>query len=278
MNKLFLMIFAVSFLGFVENSKAFTLIGNSEIKGWNTDTLTFLINYSGCSISEGDLNEAIDQAISLWNQAPLSGIKLARGGKSTTTPAQAKAAANSTNPASTPSPLIVCDPNLSNTLFPTGSDNAEYIPAATTPAVDGELRLNFAYLALNSESGRKANIANLTKTKLAIVIAHEMGHVLGLGHTQKDHSLMYFDATARTTLSLSQDDIDGLAYLYPRHEIGGDGLLGCNTIRRIDSDSDSQPPLGKSGAISLGFFELFFLFSFAAVFIYIEKLKFRRFT
>lgn len=72
---------------------------------------------------------------------------------------------------------------------------------------------------------------------MQVVLAHEIGHILGLGHSHDSNALMYFDASAKNTLRLAQDDIDGLTYLYPRDELGGDNLLGgCGRI------SPPKPP------------------------------------
>lgn len=47
---------------------------------------------------------------------------------------------------------------------------------------------------------------------------HELGHALGLGHSNVDGSVMepYYEGSRRT---LHQDDIDGITYLYPAGEV-----------------------------------------------------------
>jgi hypothetical protein len=54
---------------------------------------------------------------------------------------------------------------------------------------------------------------------------------------------MCFDATLKTHLSLSQDDIDGISYLYPRNETGRDKPLGCAMV------ANPKPPSPGSFAI-----------------------------
>jgi hypothetical protein len=63
-----------------------------------------------------------------------------------------------------------------------------------------------------------------------IIIAHEVGHILGLGHSQDPAALMYYNAGGKAALTLGQDDIDGISYLYPRNELGGDKMMGCALV------------------------------------------------
>ncbi len=75
---------------------------------------------------------------------------------------------------------------------------------------------------------------------VAATIAHEMGHVLGLGHSASTDALMYYaELGVRDALRLSQDDMDGLSYLYPRDELGRDSLFGCGSVAVTGSGGGS---------------------------------------
>ena len=57
------------------------------------------------------------------------------------------------------------------------------------------------------------------------IITHEVGHQLGLGHSQRTAATMYFAYTGGTgARSLDSDDIQGVCSLYP-----GSGATGCST-------------------------------------------------
>jgi hypothetical protein len=190
--------------------------------------------------------------LAVWNEVPTSSITLVRGGDVSTSAVQARDAQSSEAPP--PSPMVICDPHLSTTLGSPGSpQDTNFIPAVTASRATN-LRIDYSYLLLNAESGKDANIANLSDTQLAIVIAHEMGHVLGLGHATDPIPLMYFDATDKRVLRLAQDDRDGITFLYPRLEIGRNGMFGCGTIAAVGSGGGSRGGGGPAGlAVIVGF-------------------------
>lgn len=60
-----------------------------------------------------------------------------------------------------------------------------------------------------------------TGTNLFLVAAHELGHSLGLFHSNNKESLMYpvyRFSTSQAHFRLSQDDIEGIQSLYGEHE------------------------------------------------------------
>lgn len=68
------------------------------------------------------------------------------------------------------------------------------------------------------------------------VVAHELGHALGLGHSGSSIALMYYSTNISSELNLSQDDVDGITYLYPRDEPRKNLPFGCFQIRHEDQD------------------------------------------
>ncbi len=230
-----------------EPAQAYTLNGTSGLVGWSQNTLLIDYNPTGCTISEETLTQAIDTAANIWNTIPTSRLTIKRGNKVTTTPHGLMVPIDDPSaekPINTPT--IVCDTQFSTTL----GTNTNSIPAATW--TDGEgYQLNYAFIVLNAEASKGANMKNLSATQVNIVLAHEIGHALGLGHTADSSALMYFSSTHKEHLALSQDDMDGVTYLYPRRELINTKPLGCATI----SSSSGPPdfPSSLSGMISLAF-------------------------
>jgi hypothetical protein len=215
-TRLALLIFGFSVI--CSHSFAFTLGSSSLIAGWDTETLTFDVNESSCTglgISAANLNAAIDSAVELWNKAPTASIKLARG------------AVVSTGAAYSNPPVIVCNSGVIT--------SPDFVAAQGTWSGSGG-RPTAGYIQINGDSTKQAYFNHFSSTQAAIVIAHEMGHVLGLGHAEKEYALMYYDISSKSNLSLSQDDVDGITWLNPRNELKS-GIMGCATVRDISKNN-----------------------------------------
>ncbi len=187
------------------------------LRGWNQSPLTFQVNYANCPITQDELNSALDAALELWNNIPGSSLVLARGSSTTTVAAFMADTATDT-------PVILCDPQMSTNL---GTDS-NFIPGATM-RVAGSSNITYGGILLNAEAGKSSQIANLTPLELEIVMAHEMGHVLGLGHSSIESALMYYSIGDKSELLIGEDDRDGVRFLYPANEFSG-GLYGCSSV------------------------------------------------
>ena len=106
---------------------------------------------------------------------------------------------------------------------------------------DGNGHLVAAALILNVQEGAAANINTFDSQLTVDVITHEIGHVLGLGHSADSNALMYFDASARKTPTLAQDDVDGITYLYTRDELGPDQMFGGCAVIGASSSKTFSP-------------------------------------
>lgn len=213
-------------------SMAFTLIGTSKaVKGWATSELELHINPENCP---DEVNDLMDKAIEVWNEVPSLGISLKRGDDSTTTISDALAGTATT------SPTVHCVTDMAAVGL-----NPSVIPGvAMGQQLDSAGHLNYGVLILNAQEGASANVKTLNEELVVDVIAHEIGHILGLGHSSDTSALMYYDASKRKKASLAQDDVDGITYLYPRDELAGDAMFGgCAVIKGRSKSRGMDPTL-----------------------------------
>jgi hypothetical protein len=102
-------------------------------------------------------------------------------------------------------------------------------------------------ILLNDTASTNLDIAD--RETLIAVLAHEMGHALGLGHSSSKTALMYYAQGGKSQTNLTQDDIDGISYLYPTEKKLG-GLGGaCGSV---DLDSKGGGPGNFFGSLLFG--------------------------
>ena len=204
----------ISVLGFATAASAFTLNSsqNSNLKGWADHQVKLMVNTANCP-GNVDVVALIDEAAAVWNNIATSDISVSFGGLTAST--------GFSSP-----PTVYCETSFQAVV---GAD-PDFVPGAA--AVDGTTgQITSGVLYLNASAGQ-ANIGNFNREVLKIILAHEIGHLLGLGHSESNYALMYYDASAKTQLRLSQDDIDGMTYLYPADQLANKKLAGCGLIRQ----------------------------------------------
>ncbi|MCB0365538.1 MAG: matrixin family metalloprotease [Bdellovibrionaceae bacterium] len=226
----------VAMLCLAPSAQGFTLsITDPNLKGFSGKSLNILLNPTNCPAG---IEDNIETAIDLWNSVPTSRLEIKMGGTTSTTAASLRFF-------SFPETAIIA----CSTDFATDSASSagtggctgtclDVVPAGTRSTTLGTGRMQKAFIVVNMNAAAGGNFGLKSTTEREITIAHEMGHLIGLGHTEEVAALMHFSIAAKTNLNLHQDDIDGITYLYGRDELGGDPLLGCGRF---------QGPLSPSG-------------------------------
>lgn len=213
-------------------ANAFTLSGNDgSAQGWAETEVKFLVNTSNCPASV-DVVSLVQEAIKVWNNVPTSRIKLSYGGATTST--------TDSNP-----PTVYCTTNMVPFAGAGSNDSVAGVGRGNRQVIGGPI---VSGLLIVNASGGQSSVENQPDTARKVVMAHEMGHVLGIGHSQDAAALMWYDASAKTNFSLAQDDVDAVTYLYPRNELGQDQLMGCGLTK-----STSAPPPGTAAGLALLF-------------------------
>lgn len=95
-------------------------------------------------------------------------------------------------------------------------ENASGFPALTIFNVDDSGFIQSAVIHINAVEFRWRRYQRQTHCKIVYqnldtVILHELGHALGLGHSDQRDSIMFPSPTAN---ELSADDIQGIQFLY----------------------------------------------------------------
>jgi hypothetical protein len=178
----------------------------------------------------GLINDAIKN---FWNTVPTSRLDLQDGGSFTITDntfytGELCLTGGACGGAPVPAVndiVITCNENTTN--FPGGSS----LLALTLPnSISGKNILGSVIL-INDNAN---NFDNLSTNQKISVIAHEIGHAIGLGHSDDRAALMFFSVVPVRS-SLGQDDIDGVTYLYPvQFDLFGAGCF----LGSINKDDD----------------------------------------
>ncbi len=120
--------------------------------------------------------------------------------------------------------------------------------AVTIPNKFSGKKIAGAVILLNNDSSPPTNFANLSRSDKIAVLAHELGHAIGLGHAKGSEALMYYK-TVKLRRNLSQDDIDGVSFLYPVT------LDACGLFATVEQPRGGGPPFLQM-ALTLGLFVL----------------------
>jgi hypothetical protein len=238
---------SLGFLLQLKEAQAFTL-NNSAAIVFAQDEVSVNIASNNCSnigIDETELLSIVADAVdSYWNKSPTSRLKLRAGIVSSQLAAFKTGLICNASTSCDPNPtlavssgvLITCNNNATNF-----SSNA--VLAVTVPNnISGNTILG-SLIMINDQVGNV--FISKSRAEKVSIIAHELGHTFGLGHSPVSDSLMYY-STVSMRKSLGADDIDGITYLYPKQQ-----PVTCGTITEKNNPNSWLGLLIGIGFISL---------------------------
>lgn len=154
-----------------------------------------------------------------WNRVHTSSLELVRGSLLTVDGAYQTGLACSNSPSTScdvntnlathSGILISCNQNLINF-----NSNNQVLAVTIPNRVSGQA-IQASLILLNDDAGN--SFQSLSREEKVSVLAHEIGHAVGLGHSSLAKNLMYFETRA-SRRALGQDDVDGITYLYPMEQ------------------------------------------------------------
>lgn len=197
-----------------------------------------------------ELQDLIKPSINdFWNRVPTSALRLKAGGFSgphtninvgrLCAPTDESCITTGPNVIAPVTDIVIACNNLAINF------SSLNVLAVTIPNNFSGKKIKGAVILINNQPN--SAFANLSKKDKIGVLAHEIGHAIGLGHTDETAALMYY-RTVNLRKALGEDDMMGVSYLYPMH-VDGCGLLGgIGSITSNDGTPPKNPPFWQMGA------------------------------
>ncbi len=225
-------------------------LNSSTGKGFNKTEINIYIANTSCTgagMTIAQFKGLVKSAVKYyWNSVPTSSLFL--NVKGVRSDIDISSDTHSTALEKVPNNSILAGCNTTATDF----SNSSILGSAQSTCSGSTCK---SVLILNAHSESK--LPTYSDSELEAVIAHEIGHAFGLGHSEYQESLMYYSVSGKYQEWLGQDDVDGVTYLYPHEselDIFGASILGnCGAIAAAPyTNPTSKTPWGLS--IFLGLF------------------------
>lgn len=209
---------------------AFTL-NNSVGASFPENEVKVNVTNASCSnigIASSRILELASVAVDrFWNTVPTSRLRIERGSVlSLSSDFETDTLCSSGLSSScTPNPVLIhsqdivisCNQNTSN--FPGSND----VLALAVPNNISNGEIKGATILLNDTAS--TGLTGKSDDEMIAIIAHEIGHAIGLGHSRFAKNLMHYESSS-SRIYLGEDDVYAITYLYPTKQ----PIAGCGSI------------------------------------------------
>ena len=201
MKSILLPFILTTILTFSRTAFSYTFIVKNPPR-YTVNQLIFNAANDGCptlELSPNDLLDLVEDAMDkFWNTVSESRLKLKRGKVLNITSRDKVDAMDFIHVHGVKNTVIVgCNPNFSITELGKGGFGF------------GTQGMKGGFVLSDSDT-----VAGFSKSQMMALIAHEIGHTIGLGHSSHEDSLMYF-LLNHDIEALTEDDEQGMISLYP---------------------------------------------------------------
>ena len=226
------MIIVVALL-FSVQANAFTVMNASESRFVNPE-VAIDVSSSDCSAigltTDKLLDLAMESVDKYWNRIPHCSLNLIRGNV-VDVPVMDRDIEDDSG-GSLQFRAVADNVGNNRILLGCNENSGSFRQSGQTLAL-GAIYNNRGLVFINSSSG---NIfQRISREQQMAVLAHEIGHAFGLGHSADPVALMYYDVSGKIQEKLSVDDFDGCAYLYPQEFPGS-----CSLVPYVKQKNDSS--------------------------------------
>lgn len=246
-------ILSLIFLFTINNTFSFTL-NNTAGAAFDKDEVTINLASHSCTnigVTNDEVLSLVAEAVDrFWNDVATSRLILKAGSQVAVSGDFQTGLVCQTGTNCTPTEalkvgsdvLISCNTNTAN------FSNSVSVLGVTVPNNISGKNIIGSLILINDQAGN--SFAGKSRDEKIAILAHEIGHAIGLGHSKFNDQLMHYQSIPSRE-RLGWDDVNGISYLYPMDQPVD---LGCGSIEFVDGNGN-----GSNGTFLLTFLAAFLL-------------------